>query len=397
MGNSDSETELRKKKKGKKDSDKDSEDERKEMRDREKEERKAMKDREKEMRDREKEERKARMDREKEERDREKEERKAMMDREKEERKAMMDREKEQRDREKEERKARMDEEKEQRKAQMDREKEQRDREKERRDREKEERDRERERKKKHKHYEDEKEHLSGSGAHAIDVHDGKVASYYNSPGGPSQPSQSHSGEVPWFLRESDTKPTNDQPSRAEPDFPIRSPPPQYSFLPPSQQQSLRVAGNLGGPPTAQNVPPSGYRIPLGPNVQISAPDSLGRPPATDFDGSTPVFIGSAIFPNSVHPCKVVPSLSPSCRVLYGGSEVGHHGRYDLLPITEDMEWVPTEQGEIPAGRRPVEGGYESNGNKLYHALGFVQGIHVPGKAGLHFVSKFESRLREEL
>ena len=31
-------------------------------------------------------------------------------------------------------------------------------------------------------------------------------------------------------------------------------------------------------------------------------------------------------------------------------------GRYDILPITDDMEWVPAGYGELPKGRRPVEG-----------------------------------------
>jgi len=48
------------------------------------------------------------------------------------------------------------------------------------------------------------------------------------------------------------------------------------------------------------------------------------------------------------------------------------------------MEWVPTSHGRIPQGRRPVEGGYEDHGGKLYHALANYQGIRVPGKTGEH-------------
>lgn len=61
-------------------------------------------------------------------------------------------------------------------------------------------------------------------------------------------------------------------------------------------------------------------------------------------------------------------------------------GRYDLLPITLDMEWVRTSGKQIPPGRRPVEGGYEENGGKLYHALGNINGVKVPGKCGEHLV-----------
>lgn len=31
-------------------------------------------------------------------------------------------------------------------------------------------------------------------------------------------------------------------------------------------------------------------------------------------------------------------------------------GRYDILPITDNMEWVTAGYGEVPKGRRPVEG-----------------------------------------
>ncbi|KAF9646480.1 hypothetical protein BDM02DRAFT_3118621 [Thelephora ganbajun] len=221
-------------------------------------------------------------------------------------------------------------------------------------------------------------------------AHGGEAANYYNPSGKPSQPSQPsqpahppQSGEVPWFLREPGTEPIRDQrPPRVEPDFPDLNP--HYSFQRPPQQQSARAVGDAGGVRPVQNFPLSGHRVPLGPNTQFPSPDQLGRPPTTDFDGSTPVFVGSAIFPDSVHPCKIVPSLHCPCRVSYGGSEVEHHGRYDLLPVTQDMEWVPTKNGQIPYSHRPVEGGYESNGGKLYHALGFTQGIHVPGKAGEH-------------
>lgn len=48
------------------------------------------------------------------------------------------------------------------------------------------------------------------------------------------------------------------------------------------------------------------------------------------------------------------------------------------------MEWVHTSAGRIPPGRRPVEGGYEEQGSKLYHAIGVISGVGVPGKTGEH-------------
>jgi len=48
------------------------------------------------------------------------------------------------------------------------------------------------------------------------------------------------------------------------------------------------------------------------------------------------------------------------------------------------MEWVRTGNGKIPQGRWPIEGGYEENGTKLYHAVAPVDGIRVPGKTSEH-------------
>lgn len=379
MGNSDSETEWKKKKKEKRDKDEDSADEWKGKRDKGG----------KELKEKVKEERK---EKEKERKDKEKEERKEKIDKEKEERKERWDKGKE-------ERKERIDRDKEERKERWDKEKERKDKDKEERDKEKDEKKHKEDRDKHgHHHREDEKYKLSHPSASGVDissgpinVHDGKATSHHHITSGapPQHAHPSQSEDVPWFLREHDIEPPHDQRPQTESNFPLHTPPPQYSFHTPPQHQPSGAVGDVGGVPSARGLPPSGYRIPLGPNVQLPALDRLGRPPAVDFDGSTPIFIGSAIFPNSVHPCRIVLSLNPPCRVLFGGSEVEHHGRYDLLPVTQQMEWVPAENGEISPGRRPVEGGYESNGDKLYHALGLIQGVYVPGKAGQHLVSPF--------
>lgn len=142
------------------------------------------------------------------------------------------------------------------------------------------------------------------------------------------------------------------------------------------------------GPPpgyTPPAPPPSGYRLPLSTTSQFPAPQHVGQPPCFDLDGRSPVYLGSALFEKSVHPCKIAPHLNPPCSVPYGGGEHSHHGRYDLLPFTpQTMEFVRTSHGRIPDGRRPVEGGYEENGAKLYHAVGLVKGTRVPGKTGSH-------------
>ncbi|KAF9450356.1 hypothetical protein P691DRAFT_665543, partial [Macrolepiota fuliginosa MF-IS2] len=140
-----------------------------------------------------------------------------------------------------------------------------------------------------------------------------------------------------------------------------------------------------GSSAASNPAPPSGYRVPLRTDSAFPAPDQTGPPVVYDADGVSPIFIGSALFETSVHPCKIGFHLQPPVSVAYGGGEYSHHGRYDLLPFVSDqMEWVHTSYGQIPPGRRPIEGGYEENGGKLYHALANVNGVNVPGKTGDH-------------
>lgn len=145
----------------------------------------------------------------------------------------------------------------------------------------------------------------------------------------------------------------------------------------------------ISSPPSysAQSTapPPSGYRIALTTTSAFPNQQQIGQAPCYDLDGVSPVYLGSALFDKSVHPCKIAPHLNPPCAVAYAGAELNHHGRYDLLPFDPTtMEFVHASHGRIPHGRRPVEGGYEENGTKLYHAVGVVSGIRVPGKTGEH-------------
>jgi len=137
--------------------------------------------------------------------------------------------------------------------------------------------------------------------------------------------------------------------------------------------------------PVQPPPPPSGFRVPLTTTGTFPDPHQLGQPPFYDADGTSPIYIGSALLERSVHPCKIGRHLQPFASVPYGGGEHGHHGRYDLLPFRpEQMEFVRTSRGMIPPGRRPIEGGYEEDGAKLYHAVGLVNGVKVPGKCGEH-------------
>jgi hypothetical protein len=135
---------------------------------------------------------------------------------------------------------------------------------------------------------------------------------------------------------------------------------------------------------------PSGSRILLSTRGGPAFPDMerTRGAPFTEPDRSV-VFIGSAFLQHSVLPCKIVLNNNGRrrCYVTYGGKEVVHDGLYDLLPFVPDqMEFVLTSWGQIPPGRHPVKGGFESDGKELYHAVALIKGIEVPGKTGLHLV-----------
>jgi len=170
------------------------------------------------------------------------------------------------------------------------------------------------------------------------------------------------------------------------PQFPTDCAPAMPNFPLSHEIDQKFIAGGVSPPPytSAQSPPPSGFRIPLTATDVFPDPQTLGQPPCYDSDGS-PVYIGSALMGNSVHPCKIGKHLRPYVAVPYGGKEHGHHGRYDLLPYNPaQMEFVPTSHGKLPYGRRPIEGGYEDSGARLYHAVGLINGVRVPGKTGEH-------------
>ncbi|KAG8769861.1 hypothetical protein FRC12_004683 [Ceratobasidium sp. 428] len=143
--------------------------------------------------------------------------------------------------------------------------------------------------------------------------------------------------------------------------------------------------GGPGGPPTIPSNPPtgpgtgaSGQRIPASTTEPFPAQAAGPAPPFVDSTGQ-PVYVGSALVDGSnVQPCRITPS---GVFFAANGAEVPHNGRYDLLPLTDAMEWVPASGGAPPPGKRLVEGGIE-NGSPLYHAAARVNSVFVPGKAG---------------
>ncbi|PBK98315.1 hypothetical protein ARMGADRAFT_1008749, partial [Armillaria gallica] len=88
-----------------------------------------------------------------------------------------------------------------------------------------------------------------------------------------------------------------------------------------------------------------------------------------------PIYISSAIFDKSVHPCKVGPHQP--CSVTFRSREIHSKARFDPLPFNPDtMELVCTSEGRVPDDRRLIKGGYEEDGMLLYH--------RAPGKTSPH-------------
>ncbi|KAL4252304.1 hypothetical protein ABKN59_002554 [Abortiporus biennis] len=199
---------------------------------------------------------------------------------------------------------------------------------------------------------------------------------------GYSAPSPAYGAPSPFGAPTHGTPPFG-TPGFGTPPAPYGAPPAPYGGQSPFGYRDAPDSHGPSAPPSG-TPPPSGFRVALA-TGQPFPTQQAGQPASFDADGRSPVFIGSAIIGNSVHPCKIAPHLNPPVRVGYGGREVEHQGRYDLLPFTPfNMEWVPTSKGKVPSGRRPVEGGYEDHGGKLYHALVTTHGVQVPGKTGEH-------------
>jgi len=141
--------------------------------------------------------------------------------------------------------------------------------------------------------------------------------------------------------------------------------------------------------PATGGTPPQGFRIAIDAGAPFPDPATstatIGQPPFVGAAGE-PIYLGSAVIGEGteVQPCKIVPSLGRPCRILVAGAEVEHAGKFDLLPLTSDMEWVTITSGPLPVGRRFVDGGFEKDGKRLYHAAATVEGISLPGKTGEH-------------
>ncbi|PBK85167.1 hypothetical protein ARMGADRAFT_872275, partial [Armillaria gallica] len=96
--------------------------------------------------------------------------------------------------------------------------------------------------------------------------------------------------------------------------------------------------------------PDSGFRFSLDGSSPFPRQD-LGPPPCRDW-GIKPIYIGSAIFDQAIHPCKVGPHQP--CSVAFRGREIHSEARFDPLPFNPDsLELVRTSGGRVPDGKRP--------------------------------------------
>ena len=131
-----------------------------------------------------------------------------------------------------------------------------------------------------------------------------------------------------------------------------------------------------------------GDKDPAGTNLRVAVSDLstvTSYPAATDLDGTTSLYFGSAILPGEILPGKVVQMHT--CQVLHNDTVVERKVGFSILPLSAEMELVPTSRGVIPQGRRPVEGNYDAQGRKLFHAMLYVVGRQFPGMCAEHLVS----------
>jgi len=180
-----------------------------------------------------------------------------------------------------------------------------------------------------------------------------------------------------------------------------------YPFMPPSAQGPPGFPpppgppSSVASPSTASTIqsrgsdhpqavaPPPTY-APLAHHIQVQGdaafPGQLvsGRPVAADVSGQA-VYLGLVHLHGGLHPCKVIPHYNTPVYVGWAGKEHAPSGPYILVPFDDArMHWIYTRDGQVPPGVRPVTGGYEGDGQPLFHALCFVHGAWVPGKTGYH-------------
>lgn len=126
------------------------------------------------------------------------------------------------------------------------------------------------------------------------------------------------------------------------------------------------------------------------PSSQTLTAPSIGK------DGRR-LYFGSAFLTNThIRPSKVSDfTKKPECRYALNGKEVSHPGQFSILPFdTRKFELVPATNGQLPLGRRPVTGGFDENGEEMFHCLVYAgpsgQERDLPGLTSIALVSHRE-------
>lgn len=115
--------------------------------------------------------------------------------------------------------------------------------------------------------------------------------------------------------------------------------------------------------------------------------ERAGNPPIVDVDGCLN-FLGSALIleggRHSQYPCRIAVRnpASFTCYICLDGEEKEHYGKWELQPIDEKrMEWVSAGDGNLPEGRKPVKGGYQTFRRSLWYAVATVNSREYIGRA----------------
>lgn len=117
--------------------------------------------------------------------------------------------------------------------------------------------------------------------------------------------------------------------------------------------------------------------------VSTEEPPCYGK----DADSDKKVYFASAEVNGSLVPCKASEGETPMASATWAWAE---HVRdsFTILRFDRDLLELVTAYGSdcVPSGRRPVIGGYEANGEPLYHSVAECDGHLIPGKAASHLV-----------
>ncbi|KAK4046059.1 hypothetical protein OIO90_006633 [Microbotryomycetes sp. JL221] len=130
-------------------------------------------------------------------------------------------------------------------------------------------------------------------------------------------------------------------------------------FLPSQNTGSTDVS--IGAPPTPDYRLLAGNRIPIR-DGQLGDVTRFG--PSVNPDGR-PTFVATLI----LEPFRAYPGLIRDGKALtaYKNEQVSRDA-FDVLPITDQMQWIDSSRGTIPSNCNAIVGGHELE-SPLYHAL----------------------------